>query len=120
MMPGTPVLIGVGTGPGRPDLVPERASSLIASADVVFVRADAERAVLFYAEAWRVERLAPRADAAVQVALALAARPGATAVVVGTGEDPVGFTALARAVRGLLGDVDVRTEALSARPGPAW
>ncbi len=57
-------LVGVGVGPGDPELVTVKAANLLAKADVVFVPVSdtgetgrAEQTVLYYAEAWRVERV---------------------------------------------------------------
>jgi precorrin-2/cobalt-factor-2 C20-methyltransferase len=57
-------LVGVGVGPGDPELVTVKAANLLGSADVVFVPvADsgetgrAEQTALYYAEAWRIERV---------------------------------------------------------------
>lgn len=63
------LLVGVGVGPGDPELITVKAANLLAKADVVFVPVDAgdstrppatgraEQTVLHYAEAWRVERV---------------------------------------------------------------
>jgi precorrin-2/cobalt-factor-2 C20-methyltransferase len=135
-------LIGVGVGPGDPELVTVKAANLLAKAEVVFVPvadgpgappADAprggetgraERTVLYYAEAWRVERVVfavhdrehpqrrERAwdAAAAQVAAWFAAHPGGTAVFATIGDPCVysTFTYLAASVREVLGELDVQ------------
>lgn len=109
MTPGT--LIVIGTGDGVPDQAPGAhpapAEDLLAAADAVFAGppehgpdSDPEAIALFYAEAWRVERIAPR-DAAARLDAWFARRPGRTAVLVvaGTVDRAAG---LAAAVDGLL------------------
>jgi precorrin-2/cobalt-factor-2 C20-methyltransferase len=123
-------LVGVGVGPGDPELVTVKAANLLAKADVVFVPvADsgetgrAEQTVLFYAEAWRVERVVfalhdrehtdrrERAwdAAAEQVARWFAEHPGGVAAFATIGDPCIysTFTYLASTVRTLAADVAV-------------
>ena len=111
-----------GTGPGDPDGA--ESADLLAAADAVFAGPpgrgpDPEATALFYAEAWRVERIDAR-DAASRLAAWFDGRPGRTAalLVAGPVEDAVAFAAvldgLARLRPGLR--VDRRTGAAVTPP----
>jgi precorrin-2/cobalt-factor-2 C20-methyltransferase len=124
-------LVGVGVGPGDPELITVKAANLLAKADVVFVPvADsnetgrAEQTVLYYAEAWRVDRVVfalhdrehterrERAwdAAAAQVTRWFAAHPGGTAVFATIGDPCVysTFSYLAASVGEELEELDVQ------------
>lgn len=131
------ILVGVGVGPGDPELVTVKAVNLLAKADVVFVPvADsgetgrAEQTVLHYAEAGRVERVVfaltrlehdrERAHdvtarerawdvAAAQVVAWFTAHPGGTAAFATIGDPCVysTFTYLVSSVRDVLGSLDI-------------
>lgn len=101
-VPATPydTLHVFGTGPGNPDGAD--APALLAAADTVFAGppgsgpdTDPEATALFYAEAWRVERIDAR-DAATRLAAWFDGRPGCTAalLVAGPVEDAVAFGAV--------------------------
>lgn len=125
------VLVGVGVGPGDPELVTVKAANLLAAADVVFVPVSdtgetgrAEQTVLHYAEAWRVERVVfalhdrehtTRREqawdaAARQVADWFAAHPGGTAAFATIGDPCVysTFTYLAASVGDVVEGLEVR------------
>jgi precorrin-2/cobalt-factor-2 C20-methyltransferase len=125
-------LVGIGVGPGDPELLTVKGANLLAKSDVVFVpvaagdpgTGRAEQTVLHYAEAWRIERVefalqdrehGPARErawdaAAAHVAAWFTANPGGTAVFATIGDPCVysTFTYLAASVRALVGDLDVR------------
>ncbi len=96
--PAHGTLLVLGSGPDPDGSEPDRAD-LLAAADVVFAGpsgpdTDPEATVLFYVEAWRVERVVAGA-AASRLAAWFSGRPGGTAalVVAGPAEDEVAFGA---------------------------
>ena len=80
----TPTVTVLGTGAGDPDAA--EGADLLAAADAVLTTPDVESTVLFYAEAWRVERLPDLAGAAAAVADLIGL--GATRVVLAVPGDP--------------------------------
>ncbi len=117
-------LLVFGTGPGDPDGA--EPPDLLATADAVFTGppgsapdTDPEATALFYAEAWRVERIRPT-DAAARLDAWFADRPGATAVlmVAGPAERDVALGAAVDGLRRLRPDlhVDVRPAVVVAPP----
>lgn len=112
-------LIGVGVGPGDPDLVTIQAVDILTKADVVFVPVTsaeetgrAEQVVLGLVEAWRVDQVVfgrhgaadgPRswAAAVAHVADWIDGHPGAIAAYATTGDPGMhsAFPAFARAVQ---------------------
>jgi hypothetical protein len=96
--PAHGTLLVFGTGPGDPD--DAEAPDHLAAAEAVFAGPpgsgpDPEATALFYAEAWRVERIDAR-DAASRLATWFDGRPGRTAalLVAGPVEDAVAFGAV--------------------------
>jgi hypothetical protein len=111
-------LLVLGTGPGDPD--DAETPDLLATADAVFTGppgggrdADPEATALFYAEAWRVERLHPT-GAAARLDAWFGDHPGATAVLVvaGSAERDVALGAAVDGLRRLRPDLRVEV-----RPG---
>lgn len=119
-------LVGVGVGPGDPELVTVKGVRTLRAADVVFVpvldsgeTGRAEATVAHYVDAARVQRVpfdldrpaAAWALAAGRIAAWFGDRPAATAAFATIGDPNVysTFTALARAVRQALPDVRIDT-----------
>lgn len=98
---GTLIVLGIGPG-GGPEA--HAAVDVLAGADAVFAGppgpdGDPESTVLFYAEAWRVERLGAR-DAAARLDAWFTGTPGGTAVLATAGA-PERAAGLGAAVEGL-------------------
>ncbi|MFP5020616.1 hypothetical protein [Pseudonocardia phyllosphaerae] len=103
------LVLGTGPGPGTPG-----AADLLADADLVFAfppgpAADPESVALFYAEAWRVETVSPRA-AVTRIATWAAERAGRTAVLLVAGDpaDDVALRAVLDGLGAVAGGVAVR------------
>ena len=109
-MSGHVVVLGVGSG--DPDVA--RGADLLAAADHVFVVSEVESAVLFYAEAWRIDEVEPAG--AVQAVSALFALEGPCTVAVAVAGDPTTDPAWLAVVDGLRVAVDAE---VSAVPGVA-
>jgi len=109
-MSGHVVVLGVGAG----DPESTRGADLLAAADQVFVVPEVESAVLFYAEAWRVEAIEPAG--AVQAVSAVFALEGPCTVAVAVAGDPTTDPAWTAVVDGLRVAVDAE---VSAVPGVA-
>ncbi|MEJ8279826.1 hypothetical protein [Pseudonocardia spirodelae] len=92
-------LVVLGTAPsdaGAPGTAASAAADLLAGAGTVFVFPQAESTALFYAEAWRVERVVPR-DAVARIA----ARCGGGPAVLLVEGDPAADPALGSVLDGL-------------------
>ena len=107
---GTLIVLGTAPGP-EPD---RPGPDLLVGADAVFTGppgpdADPESTALFYAEAWRVEPLAPR-DAAARLDAWFDAVPGGTAVVMTAGapERDVAMTAALEGLRRMRPELRIR------------
>lgn len=115
-----PALVVLGTDPTGDRPAPLGAEPLLAEADVVFAAPRGPESVaLFYVEAWRVEQVDPRDAVARVAAWAAGAGPGATAVLLVTGDPGEGATAVA--LGAVLDGLARTTPALDVRvPGGVW
>ncbi|GAA4698919.1 hypothetical protein GCM10023215_41690 [Pseudonocardia yuanmonensis] len=108
----TPTVTVLGTGGGDPDTADTAAGAdLLAAADAVLATPDVESTVLFYAEAWRVERLPDLAGAVAAVADLVGL--GSRRVVLAVPGDP----ATSPGCRALLDGLRVAGIRAEARPG---
>jgi precorrin-2 methylase len=120
MMRGQVVVLGVGEG--DPDAA--HGADRLAEADHVLVAPEVESAVLFYAEAWRVERVEP--GAAVRVVGELLALDGPCAVALAVAGDPTTDPAWRAVVDGLRVAVEAEVTAVPGvavvppRLSPLW
>ncbi|ANY08582.1 hypothetical protein [Pseudonocardia sp. HH130630-07] len=108
-----PALVVLGTGPAGGPGTDGPVEALIAEADTVFTfPSGPESVALFYAEAWRVERVTPR-DAVARVTAWAEQGPAGAAVLLVAG-DPGADVALVAVLDGLARchpDLDVRIPA---------
>jgi siroheme synthase len=104
-----PTVTVLGAGGGDPETA--EGADLLAAADAVLTTPDVESTVLFYAEAWRVERLPDLAGAAAAVADLIGL--GAVRVVLAVPGDP----ATNPGCRALLDGLRVAGIEAAARPG---